>query len=732
VTRLWILAILALSACLAPAFAEEEEKAQAPSETSQASSQTEAPETPAPPPSLVERVRVAGRLSDKPEEASQIPAHVTVFTREEIQASGAFTVQEFLAMHSDFVVFDEVGNVVQSTADLRGFNTGSLATGALVTVDGVRVNEPDTDYENFVLIPLQDVERIEVIRGSASALFGEGGLGGVINVVTRSGKDAPLLLASISGGSYDTQNYRLASGGEHGKFTYYGSFQRSLSSGYRENSDVRISAFQLGADYHFSDRQSFGLDLTAGTNHLNQPGALTASELAEDPTQDPFNLNDFSATDLWVPSLHYQLLLSGGFSLASNFSYRSAKENGFNGGRSGLGSDFTSDRSQFDWTTQAAQETTFGGEGKNQLVAGLEACRETFDTSQTRTDSDGTPLPQTDFSYSVSGADSSRRMLGIYLQDTVVFNPRWSLTAAARIDEIRLESDGDQAFWDFPPPTFTPVFTQRPTGGQRDFSQLSPKIGFNFNPRTSDSFYAGYSKGFRAPTVLELFAFPGFFSNPDLEPVISDDYEAGWDHRFHMGLSLAVNAFWIDVKDEIFFVMTDPSTFTGTNLNLPETRRRGAVVTLTSPLGRGISGQLSGTYTQATFLTSFDDANIGNPVEAGDELPQIPEIKISAKVDIPISAAWRVGLQDIYVGSQVLTSDLANVAPKLDPYNLLNARVTFDLHSWSVFAQINNLLGSEYSTRGIYAFNFSTFAFDEFYTPAPGRNLLVGVTLSYK
>ncbi|MCI0658216.1 MAG: TonB-dependent receptor plug domain-containing protein, partial [Acidobacteria bacterium] len=298
-TRHVFLSTLALAALLFPCFAQEG-TAQAPSETSEASSQSGTPETPAPPPSLVERVRVAGRLSDKPEEASQIPAHVTVFTEEQIQASGASTVQEFLAMHSDFVVFDEVGNVVQATADLRGFNTGSLATGALVTVDGVRVNEPDTDYASFVLIPLQDVERIEVIRGSASALFGEGGLGGVINVVTRSGKDAPLFLGSFSGGSYDTQNYRLASGGEHGKFSYYGSFQRTLSSGYRENSDVRISAFQLGADYHFSDRQSFGLDLTAGTNHLNQPGALTASELAEDPTQDPFNLHDFSATDLFV------------------------------------------------------------------------------------------------------------------------------------------------------------------------------------------------------------------------------------------------------------------------------------------------------------------------------------------------------------------------------------------------------------------------------------------------
>ena len=118
-------------------------------------------------------------------------------------------------------------------------------------------------------------------------------------------------------------------------------------------------------------------------------------------------------------------------------------------------------------------------------------------------------------------------------------------------------------------------------------------------------------------------------------------------------------------------------------------------------------------------------------MESGDRLPQIPEIKVSASIDIPLSAGWKVGAQDIYVGSQVLTSDLANVAPRLDPYNLLNARVSFNRDRWGAFAQVNNVLDSQYSTRGIYAFNFSSFAFDQFYTPAPGRSLLAGISLHY-
>ena len=580
-------------------------------------------------------------------------------------------------------------------------------------------------------MPLGDVERIEVIRGSSSALFGEGGLGGVINIVMRRGSDAPPLSTSAAGGSYGTQDYRVTSGGRRGRLGYYGGFQRRLSTGFRDNTDTRISSFQLGTDFDLSDRQTFGVDLTAGTNHLNQPGALTRQELDSDRTQNPFNRHDFSATDFWLPSFHYRLLLPSGFSLVSRLSYRNPDEQAFVGGRSGLGSSAEVDRSQWSWTVQASHEVNAGAK-RNELATGWEISRDRFASQGARTDAGGAPLSQSDTSYSVSQADSSRRLAGVFLQDAFTFNTRWSVAAGLRLDEIRLSSDGRQAFYDFPPPTFSPVFTQRRTGGERSFSRLSPKLGFNFNPHEADAFYAGYSRGFRAPTVIELFAFPIFFSNPDLAPITSDDFEAGWEHRFQEKISLSVNPFWIDVKDEIFFVLTDPSSFTGSNLNLPRTRRRGTVVTARSRFGSHLSGELAATFTDATFRSSFDDANIGNRVEKGDRLPQIPRMKYSASLDLLLQGGWKASFQDIYVGSQVVTSDLANVAPELDPYNLLNARVTFTRGNWGAFAQLNNLLNREYSSRGIYAFNFSTFAFDEFFTPAPGRNFLAGVTLQYR
>src|SRR5260370_28890993 len=117
-----------------------------------------------------------------------------------MEAPGALPCQVFLMRRRVFVVFDGVGTGAETTADLRGFNTGSVATSALVAVDGVRVNEPDTGYVNFELIPLSDVERIEVVRGSSSALFGEGGLGGGLNVGAPPGAHPPPLHARLPRG----------------------------------------------------------------------------------------------------------------------------------------------------------------------------------------------------------------------------------------------------------------------------------------------------------------------------------------------------------------------------------------------------------------------------------------------------------------------------------------------------------------------------------------------------
>src|SRR5206468_7992676 len=139
------------------------------------------------------------------------------------------------------VMYDQVGNAFQQTVDLRGFN-GQPVSGTTVFIDGVRVNEPDFNEVNFDLIPIETVERIEIIPGS-SAIYGKNALGGVINIITKRGGDQRQLTAGTMFGSFHRERYGLNSSGPLGKFDYATSFTRETENGYRDESDSRISRY---------------------------------------------------------------------------------------------------------------------------------------------------------------------------------------------------------------------------------------------------------------------------------------------------------------------------------------------------------------------------------------------------------------------------------------------------------------------------------------------------------
>src|SRR5262249_61133320 len=106
---------------------------------------------------------------------------------------------------------------------LRGFFASpipGLPQGVSVFVDGVRVNEPTVEEVNFDLLPLDEAERVEVIRGP-SVLFGRNTLGAAVSIVTRRGQAGWELVPEVSGGSFGQQSYHLRLGGAVQPLDYY-------------------------------------------------------------------------------------------------------------------------------------------------------------------------------------------------------------------------------------------------------------------------------------------------------------------------------------------------------------------------------------------------------------------------------------------------------------------------------------------------------------------------------
>jgi len=178
------------------------------------------------------------RLLDVPLDLRRYPGQVRVVTEEEIETSGARTVPEVLQYQPGITLYEQVGNTFEPTLELRGFS-GEPVTTTTVILDGVRVNNPDFSVVNFDLIPVEDLERIEVIPGTAS-VFGKNALAGVVNLQTKRGGPVPKAKLEVAGGSFGRQRYRGSISGPVGDFDYYLGFTQQFEDGFRADSDADV------------------------------------------------------------------------------------------------------------------------------------------------------------------------------------------------------------------------------------------------------------------------------------------------------------------------------------------------------------------------------------------------------------------------------------------------------------------------------------------------------------
>ena len=238
---------------------------------------------------LVERVTVtADRLPDEREPVEDVPASITVIDREAIERSGASTVQELLARQAGITLYDQVGNGVQTTLDLRGFTDGS---GVRVFLDGAPLNDTRNNALSLELVPLDAIERVEIVRGSASALAGGGAEAGVIQLTSRAGGPfgGSFLLSS---GSDAVRGLSGGVRGRSGAIDYHASATRRRSDGFRVNSGGRLTRATAGVGIDLGRDRRLEIALSGGTSDFGTPGALTVEEARADRRQAPYNEPD--------------------------------------------------------------------------------------------------------------------------------------------------------------------------------------------------------------------------------------------------------------------------------------------------------------------------------------------------------------------------------------------------------------------------------------------------------
>ncbi|TMI84525.1 MAG: TonB-dependent receptor [Bacillati bacterium ANGP1] len=221
-----------------------------------------------PPTFELPEVEVAGK---RPQLPSTTPASISVVTAEEIARLGALTVADVLRVLPELRIKDSGGPGSLTTVSIRG----SASTQVLILLDGVPLNRPDQASVDLSILPIQNVERIEVLRGPFSAIYGSAALGGAINIVTRS---APQTLVSSRAGSYGLAGNILSVGGREGGLTYLVQGILTSSAGFAPDTDFSNFTTMARLRWRTAEDEALTLTLNRLWHVAGAPGPIPSQD----------------------------------------------------------------------------------------------------------------------------------------------------------------------------------------------------------------------------------------------------------------------------------------------------------------------------------------------------------------------------------------------------------------------------------------------------------------------
>lgn len=218
---------------------------------------------------LEEVVVTATKIEKSVEDVAQ---DVTVITKKEIESGSYRSISEVVRNVMGINLFEYGNRGATASVSLRG----STSEQVLILIDGKRLNKPgDGQVDlNTISIPLENIERIEILRGASSALYGSDAMGGVINIITRI-PDEPVTKFSASYGRFVTRDLSFNTSRKIGKTGFYLSLSKGSSEGFRANSDYDIDAINTKITFDLS--KDIRADLNIDYNHkdVGSPGSLT-------------------------------------------------------------------------------------------------------------------------------------------------------------------------------------------------------------------------------------------------------------------------------------------------------------------------------------------------------------------------------------------------------------------------------------------------------------------------
>jgi len=596
---------------------------------------------------------------------------VEVYTQQDIEKSHVQNIYEFLNKESSVTTLPSYGNKFTQKLDMRGFGYENGYQNIVVKVNGRKLNNVDMVPQLLSSISPNQIERIEIIKGSGIVEAGDGANAGVINIVLKESNQKEI---GIYVGSYNTFDGNFYIGHSDDTLSLNISGEAQKNGGIRhidddgEKDSSKFSNFAF--DMTYAPIEALELRLNAQTSDIDTwyAGSLTKEEYEDDIFQKGEKnygaTRQFYTSDVIGTGVSYFINDTLSINADFNHEYKTSEYPAYSFAARYI---YNAYNANIHYDTDTLD-----------IVAGIDG----FDGDRR------------------NGSITSKENLAGYVLAKYKLKQH-SFKAGYRYEKVSYEYD-----------------PQAGSSLNDDEYLNGVELGYNYALDNEMSFFASYERSYQAPDIDRFFATT--YPPPDYTPVVSfngfispskaHNYTVGYNYITKQN-KLKLSLYYIDLSDEIYY-FKDPSGFGSKNTNIDESSKYGIDIYEKYLVNENFDLMFNYTYVMAKI-----DKEIQNGYDfGGNELPGVSNHNLKATLNYMPNKQTTLSLTQVYRSKAYAANDFGNdFSQKQDAYYSTDISLSYVEKKWELFAKVNNIFNQKngiwIADDKIYPLNYTTTAY---------------------
>lgn len=601
-----------------------------------------------------------------------VAANVIVITKNEIENSAAKNIPDLFRNKSGILVQSLFENEKRTNVSIRGF--GFQADQSMVVlVDGRKLNSTSSFSIDWTTIPIERVQRIEIVKGGKSVIYGDKAISGIINIITKHGYKIKEFFAGIKMGSYNYQkpyfSYSNIASINDGRLSYSINGSHHKTDGYRENEAFNNKTIGFGLNF---EKNNYNIDFSGGFHDADnlRPGFVDEATFNTNPKSSQQAIGSFSEDD----SFYFHSL--------STYSLDKAALH--------LNLDYSKSNDFVKYVNRTLNRTRLIDRSNNTIRIAPKFDYQ-FKMSNVHNDlSIGYDYQRIEHYVDDSAATFSDIQMLKSHHDFFIKNTSHFISSDVFMDigyrKSLIKESGTVA-----------------ASKKYDLDSYNLSLLKRINGKSK--VFISYDKSYRTSLSYELSPFDIGTWTAD-KPAIADQYEIGFSYFFNASLKTQMGLFNIKIKDEMLY-----ETYERKIVNIGDTKRNGLEFELSYNHDNKYQFFFNYTYLVPEFTSGKYEGNI---------IPNIPEHTFDMGLNYSINTNLNMSINTKWVDEKVYDDDLNNIYELNDEYSITDVAINYQIKKFKIKLGVNNLFDENYSDYSYY--RIYPPPGDTVYFPRPTRN----------